>query len=282
MRQQRVDNDSEIRMSMRDVRDRQTYIQRERGRERGRERERERAYGGREYETWANSQFYEGSRWLWGSIGARCWPAIDLPTVHRSVNSRSCWISERIARREWVGHKTSMLEKHGWYGVPNQNETRQQGLMSNKFYTICTTEDCKTSPERPMILPCLPPTREKIENQKIHPRVATFQILHAILLGISNHYDFCNQNALKKIPTTCVGIRRFLDFHMANLMGQVQQEFDSNKLKYRPVSIKKTTRSIWRAIKLLRNQTSKFGEICTEAMLVHHRLQKQSRKKMPN
>ena len=123
---------------------------------------------------------------------------------------------------------------------------------------------------------------KKIENQKIHPRVATFQILHAVLLGISNHYDFCNQNALKKIPTTCVGIRRFLDFHMANLMGQVQQEFDSNKLKYRPVSIKKTTRSIWRAIKLLRNQTSKFGEICTEAMLVHHRLQKQSRKKMPN
>ena len=38
MRQQRVDNDSEIRMSMRDVRDRQTYIQREREGERERER----------------------------------------------------------------------------------------------------------------------------------------------------------------------------------------------------------------------------------------------------
>ena len=200
MRQQRVDNDSEIRMSMRDVRDRQTYIQREREGEREGERERERAYGGREYETWANSQFYEGSRWLWGSIGARCWPAIDLPTVHRSVNSRSCWISERIARREWVGHKTSMLEKHGWYGVPNQNETRQQGLMSNKFYTIYTTEDCKTSPERPMILPCLPPTREK--NRKSKNSSKSCNIPNSACSSLRNikSLRFLQSECLKKNP----------------------------------------------------------------------------------
>ena len=60
------------------------------------------------------------------------------------------------------------------------------------------------------------------------------------------------------------------------------QSFDGEKLKYITISFEKTTWIDWGVAELLGNQLQKFGEKCKEAILLHHRLRKQSRKKIDN